>query len=479
MLPKRAWHWGLLLMLLLSAGLLASVFRGKTHEVQLAAVERRPLVQALDEDGIVRSDVEILLAPQIGGRLARILVARGQRVRAGQLLAELELDEPLAAVEQLQAQERAAVHALQQARNQLQLTRERSAAELQVAAAGVVLSRAQKGKVEAGVRPEQVQALESAVQRARLRAAETERDLARRRDLYNNGAVSRADFESYESASKTAALQLREASARLTEARRGAVTQDREVAQAEVQRAEAGYQSAAASGLQVDVSAQTVGEAESRLQAVRAQVRQAQVKLEQGRIRAPRPGVVEWEELEPGEMVNPGQTVLRLVEPSRVYVELLLDEGDRAQSKPGAEVSVTSDAYPGQSFQGKLEAIESQAFLKRQLRNSPTQDEDRVFRARVRVENARDKLFPGMSVFAQVILARRDAVLVVPRQACINREAQWIVYRFNNGRAERRVIETGQKDSAQVEVVKGLQEGDRVVLNPGAVADGALLREQQ
>lgn len=479
MLPKRAWHWGLLLMLLLSAGLVAWLLRGKPHDVQLAAVERRPLVQALDEDGIVRSDVEILLAPQLGGRLARILVARGQRVRAGQLLAELELAEPLAALQQLQAQERAAVHAVEQARRQLQLTRQRSAAELELAAAGVVLSRAQRGKVEAGVRPEQVQALESAFQRARLRAAETERDLSRRRDLFNNGAVSRADYESFESASKTAALQLREATARLAEARRGAVVEDRQVAQADVQRAEAGYQSAAASGLQVDVSAETVGEAESRLEAVRAQVRQAQVRVEQGRLRAPRPGVVEWEEFEPGEMVNPGQTVLRLVEPSRLYVELLLDEGDRAQTRPGAEVSVTSDAYPGQSFRGKLEAIESQAFLKRQLRNSPTQDEDRVFRARVRVDGAKDKLFPGMSVFAQVILSRRDAVLVVPRQACINREAQWIVYRYQNGRAQRRVIETGQKDSVQVEVVKGLDEGDRVVLNPGALADGALLREQK
>lgn len=109
-------------------------------------------------------------------------------------------------------------------------------------------------------------------------------------------------------------------------------------------------------------------------------------------------------------------------------MELLLDEGNRAQARLGAPVLVTSDAYPGETFAGKLQAIEAQAFLKRQLRNNPTQDEDRVFRARVKLDGGVDKLFPGMSVFAQVVLAERGQVLTIPRQACINREGQWVVF---------------------------------------------------
>lgn len=410
-----------------------------------------------------------------GGRLQRILVARGSRVREGQLLAELDLTELRSALQQLQAQERAAGQSLEQARRQLALARERSAADLQAAAAGVTVSEAQRQKLEAGVRREQIEALEATKERARVRLQETERDLRRRRMLFANGAVSRADLETFESARRNAELQLQEVQARLSEARRGPVVEDRQLARAEVVRAQAGYRTASAQSLQVDVAEAALHEAEERLQSVRAQVRQAETKIEQAQIRAPRAGVVEWEELEPGEMVNPGQTVLRLVDPQRLYIELLLDEGDRAQARVGAPVTVTSDAYPGEEFHGRLEAIEAQAFLKRQLRNTPTQDEDRVFRSRVRLDNATGKLFPGMSVFAQVVLSRRNDVLVVPRQACINREGEWIVYRYANGRAERKTIETGQKDIAQIEVLKGLQVGDQVVLNPGTLQDGARL----
>ena len=448
------------------------MFWPQARAVDLVKVERHRLAQVLDEDGVVRSWVEVSVASQVQGRLRRIAVERGAQVSKGELLAEIDGAEQRAALDQLLAQERAAVHAVEQSRQQAGLTRQRLNAELGVARAGLQLAQAQRGKVEAGPRPEQRAAVRAVYERAQQRLQEARRDLQRRQFLFNEGATSRSDFENFQAQFRNAESALREAEARWKETQRGAVVQDRQVAEAEVERSQASLAASAAQQRQSEVAEAAAAEAEERLRAVSAQVRQARTRLEQLQLRSPAAGVVEWEQFEGGELVTPGQVILRVSDPRRLYVELLLNEGDRAQARLGAGVQVTSDAYPGQTFVGKLKAIESQAFLKRELRNSPTQDEDRVFRARVQLDGGAGKLYPGMSVFAQVILAERQDVLTIPRGACINREGQWIVFTVESGRAHRRVVEIGQKDNTQLEITKGLSEGDRLVANPGSMVDG-------
>lgn len=469
----------IVLVLALVGALLAWILWPSAKPVQIALVERRSLNQALDEDGLVRSWVEVNVAPQIGGRLTKIYVERGHKAEKGQLLAELDGAEQRAALEQLRAQELAAVQNVAAAQRQLRLTDAKVRAELDVAAAGVKLARAQQEKLEAGPRREQKAALRAVYQRARLRLDEAKRDYQRRQALFQQGAVSRTDLESYQAGYNTALYALREAESRWTEAERGPVESERRVAHAEVERSAAALRSGAAQLGQAEVAEASLQEAAQRLEATRAQVRQAEEKLRQLKLVAPVAGVVEWEDVEPGEIVTPGQIVLRLCDPQRIYVELLLDEGDRAHARIGAPVEITSDAYAGQTFEGQLEAIETQAFLKRQVRNSPTQDEDRVFRSRVKLKGGEGKLFPGMSVFAQVILGQRQQVLTIPRQACINREGQWVVFTLEGSHARRQVIEVGQKDNTSVEVLKGLQEGQQVLLNPGSLSDGASVRVEK
>ncbi|MBS2040792.1 efflux RND transporter periplasmic adaptor subunit [bacterium] len=470
-------HWVLLALFCLGLAL-AWWLWPRAKPVDLLTVERRRLAQVLDEDGVVRSWVEVSVASQVQGRLKRLAVARGEKVAAGQLLAELDGAEQRATLDQLLAQERAAARGLQQSLVQADLTRRRVQAELDVARAGVQVAQAQQNKLEAGPRSEQRLAVKAVYDRARQRIQETRRDLQRRQYLFDQGATSRSDLENFQAAQRNAESALREAEARWREVETGPVSQDRRVARAEVARSEANLQASSAGLGQAEVAQAAAAEAGERLEAVRAQVRQARTRLEQLQLRSPAAGVVEFEQVEVGELVSPGQVVLRISDPGRIYVELLLDEGDRAQARLGAGVQITSDAYPGQVFPGTLKAIESQAFLKRELRNSPTQDEDRVFRARVAFKPgvAAGMLFPGMSVFAQVVLAERNDVLTIPRGACINREGDWVVFKAEGGRARRQVVEIGQKDNSQIEITKGLARGDRILANPGGAVEGMLIR---
>lgn len=470
-------RWLLLALLLLGLAL-AWWLWPRSKPVDLLSVERRRLAQVLDEDGVVRSWVEVNVASQVQGRLKKLAVTRGQKVRPGQLLAELDGAEQQAALQQLVAQERAAVRAVQQSQAQAELTRRRVEAELNVAQAGVQVAEAQQSKLEAGPRAEQRAAVKAVYDRARQRLQEARRDLQRRQYLFDEGATSRSDLENFLAAQRNAESAWREAEARWREAQRGPVSQDRGVARAEVARSQASLRASSAGLGQAEVARAAAEEAAERLEAVRAQVEQGRARLEQLQLRSPAAGVVEFEQFEVGELVSPGQVVLRISDPGRIYVELLLDEGDRAQARAGASVQVTSDAYPGQNFPGTLKAVESQAFLKRELRNSPTQDEDRVFRSRVAFLPgvAVGKLFPGMSVFAQVVLAERNDVLTIPRSACINREGDWVVFKAEAGRARRQVVEIGQKDNTQIEITKGLSQGDRILANPGGAVDGMAIR---
>ncbi|MFN8607752.1 MAG: efflux RND transporter periplasmic adaptor subunit [Vulcanimicrobiota bacterium] len=468
----------ILLGLLLLGLVLAWWMWPRARSVELITVERGRLARVLDEDGVVRSWVDVSVASQVQGRLQRLAVSRGEKVRPGQLLAELDATEQRAGLEQLLSQERAAARGLEQSLAQLELTRRRTEAELEVARTGLEAARVQQSKLEAGPRAEQRAAVKAVYDRAFQRLQEARRDLKRRQYLFDEGATSRTDLENFQAAQRSADSAWREAEARWQEVQRGPVSQDRSLARVEVTRSQATLRASSAGLGQTEVARAAAAEAGERLEAVRAQVRQARARLDQLQLRSPVAGVVEFEQLEVGELVNPGQVILRISDPARIYVELLLDEGDRAQARPGATVQVTSDAYPGKVFEGSLKAIESQAFLKRELRNSPTQDEDRVFRARVAFAHGvgLSQLFPGMSVFAQVVLAERNSVLTIPRGACINREGLWVVFKAENGRARRQVVEIGQKDNSQIEITSGLTQGDRILANPGAASDGMAIR---
>ena len=471
------WLGGIAVLVVLALVGLLVALGSRVKPVEVAQAKVQSLSRSLDEDGLVRSQIEVNLACQAGGRLAQIYVKNGQRVSQGQLLAELENGEQKAALEQLQAQERGSLAALQAARQQVQLQTGRSRAELQVAQAGVQLARAQANQLLTSPRQEQREVLLAAERRAHIRWKEAERDFRRRQELFREGAVSRSDLESYESAQRNALYSWQEVRARWQEGQRGPIPSERRAALAEVDRSRANLQLSSAQQGQIEISAWQAQEAGEHYQSLRSQVEQAQEKLRQTRIYSPRAGVVEWDEIQPGEVVTPGQLVLRLIDPKQIYIELLLDEADRAQARLKTPVKITCDAHPGKEFAGQLDFIESQAFLKREVRNSPTQDEDRVFRSRVSLTpEALGQLYPGMSVFAQVILEERTSVLTVPRSACVNREGEWVIYREIGGRAQRRVVEIGQRDNVSVEVLKGLQEGDWVVLNPGTLADGARLR---
>jgi Cu(I)/Ag(I) efflux system membrane fusion protein len=168
---------------------------------------------------------------------------------------------------------------------------------------------------------------------------------------------------------------------------------------------------------------------------------------------APLGGVVTELMVSEGATVMPGMTLMRLQGTGSVWAEGQVPESQVAQLKPGAEVSATSPAAPGQTFTGRLQAL------------LPSVDPaTRTIKARLELANPQGRLVPGM--FVQMRLANPDAgkVLLLPSDAVIHTGQRSVVMLAEgDGRFSPVEVRTGREADDQTEILQGLQAGQKVV----------------
>ncbi len=179
-------------------------------------------------------------------------------------------------------------------------------------------------------------------------------------------AWSRAQAQSARAAAVQAEVQFRRAASDLervrTLAAKGIVpAQQLDAAQAAFDAARAALDAArrqvAAAESQVTAYDAGVGAAEARLAAARAAVEQARLQLSYTVLTAPVSGWVGRRAVEPGELVQVGQTLLTLIPTRDVWVTANLKETELAQVRVGEPVEFTVDAYPGRRFRGHVESL--------------------------------------------------------------------------------------------------------------------------
>lgn len=176
---------------------------------------------------------------------------------------------------------------------------------------------------------------------------------------------------------------------------------------------------------------------------------------------APADGTIIRRDGEAGQYIGAGQAVFVLAccAPLRASVEV--DEEDINRIRVGQPVVLKAGAIPGQVFDGTVSEV------------TPKGDPvARSYRVRVKLA-APGALQTGMSVDANLIVAKRDRVLLLPSSAILD-HAVWIVA---NGRLRRHAVETGIRDGRRTEIVQGLDGDETVVVRPdGTLRDGQRAR---
>jgi membrane fusion protein (multidrug efflux system) len=249
--------------------------------------------------------------------------------------------------------------------------------------------------------------------RARLREAEanatrTARDLERMRELLAKDEVAQQQFDGAEAAAIAAAATVEAARSAIQEAEHA-----REQARNAVLQAQAELRAARTAPEQVAVTRSQAEAAAARLEQGQAVLRQARLNLSYATVRAPSAGVVSKKGVEPGQIVQPGQPLLALVDLDDIWVTANFKETQLEGVRPGQQVSIKVDAY-GRRYRGRVDSIAAATGARFSLlppENASGNYVKVVQRVPVKIvlEEGQDPehlLRPGMSVVPTVLLRK-------------------------------------------------------------------------
>jgi HlyD family secretion protein len=424
---KIAVGLGIALVLAGVVGFTVYQSRRNVVTVQTGKVQVQDLASVVSGSGEIKPKNYVNVSANAFGKITKLFVKEGAHVKKGQLLAQLENVQSSADVAATKASLGAA----------------RTDAIAAQAALNTAFAQLDHSKAEA--------------EGAKL-------DWLRAQGLYKDALIAKADYDARKAASDAA---------------------NAGVAQAEAQVAQA--------QAQLDSSHGRIGQTQATLRRV------ADV-LDKTYYFAPYDGLVTNLPVREGETVvigiqnSPGSTLMTIADMSVITAEVKVDETDIVNVKLGQPAEVTIDAIPNKTFKGTVTEIGNNAVVRSTGVSTSQQNiasqEAKDFKVVITVENPPDNLRPGLSTTAKVTTATRPNVLAIPIQALTMRRKSDLeeqkkgsvqaaapspsskqddkkeiqgVFVVRNKRAVFVPIETGVSGTTDIEVMKGLQQGDEIV----------------
>lgn len=201
------------------------------------------------------------------------------------------------------------------------------------------------------------------------------------------------------------------------------------------------------------LAAAALAEDGSAAQQARQRVEQARTALARTRIRAQLAGTVQTRNVEPGDLVRPGDTLLEIARADSREILLPLDEKHLAPLALGQPARIVADTWPERVLAARVSHI------------APAVDSARgTVDVRLELLEAADFLLQGMTVSVNIDTARRERALVVANDVLRRVDgAHAEVLRVQDGRVEAVAVRLGLRSGALSEVLDGLAEGDAVL----------------
>ena len=393
----RRWRWRILggaAVLVLAAVALRAFLGPKVPAWQ---VERSELVQRVVASGRVLAPARIQVGSVVVGRVTRVPVDKGDRVKPGDLLLQLDDAEARAAL----AQARAAVAQAAARLEQVEVVSVRVTAE--------------------------------ALRQAELRLSQAEVKLTRQRTLAEAGSVSRSDLDDAIQARDLAASQVESTRIQASAAASGA---DRRSVLAALEQARGAEQAAAA-------------------------------RLDNLSIRSPAAGVVTERDVEPGDVVQPGRSLLVVARDGPTQLSVLPDEKNLALLRLGQPATASADAFPDRTFPARVAYI------------APAVDLSRgTVEVKLDVENPPDFLRPDLTVSVNVETGRDPQARVLAAGAIRDPGASPWALVVRDGKASRQPVTLGIRGDGRVQVLTGLAPGEWVISPAAEVGPGRRVRTE-
>ncbi len=184
-----------------------------------------------------------------------------------------------------------------------------------------------------------------------------------------------------------------------------------------------------------------------------ADIADARIQLEKMKVLAPLSGYLTGLADTTEDTIVAQNTVIgQVVEYAQVITDLKIPNSQMPNIDRGQEVRITNYAFRDQTFVGRVSVMD------------PALDPaTRTFRIEVTIDNPGLVLRPGMFIKADIVVEQRADIIIIPRELVLSRQNRSLVFVEEEGRAQQRFIELGLTDDLMVEVVDGLEEGERLI----------------
>jgi multidrug efflux pump subunit AcrA (membrane-fusion protein) len=170
-----------------------------------------------------------------------------------------------------------------------------------------------------------------------------------------------------------------------------------------------------------------------------------------------------------GDSPWPGQGLINLPDLGEMIVEATVSEVDASKVDSGQQVIVSLDAVPDRTYPG---VVTKKSTLARRKDQS---SKINVFDVEVAMLEKDDQVKPGMSASCRVVQDRVEDVVKVPLEAVFEKSGKTLVYLENK---DKREIEVGRRNDMEIEVLSGLEGGERICLVDPTLDEPGLPGEQ-
>jgi HlyD family secretion protein len=377
-----------------------------TYDIATDLVGRRDITEYITANGKIQPETEVKINPEISGEIVELYIEDGDEVKEGQLLLRIKPDLYVSA-------------------------RDRASAAVDASKANLANSRAQLAQVNAQYEQAQL-------------------SYERNKKLWEEGAISEADWESALSAYK--------------------------IAQANVESA-----------------IQGVAGAEFSIRSAVASLNEANEKLTKTSIYAPMSGTISALYVEKGQRVAgtelmTGTDLLNIADLSKMELLVEVNENDIVRVEEGDTAILEVDAYLDREFKGVVTQIANSAKTTGMSTDQVTNFDVKILILKESYQDLLGKgnskpFLPGMSASADIMTEKKSGVLSLPIQAVTTRldtldtadssdvkqitdKPKEIVYLYDSGKAVENEVKSGIQDNNFIEIKDGLKDSVEVIVAP-------------
>lgn len=443
----------------------ARIVTDPTTFVTVEPAKTEDVPNYLNLTGQITTSEDVTVGAKNAGRIVAVYVKDGDQVSAGQAVALQETADAMSRVSQAQAGVNSARASLEQAKIDRDTAPARTSAAVRASQARVAQAKSQLAKLLNGAREEDRRSAEIAVERAKSDLDLAEKNLARQRNLYKEGAVALTEVEQAENKQANALAAYKSALEQLRVARDASRPEDIEAARESLRQAEEQLKSDQATKKSDPLYEQRVQAAQANYQSALDSLALARQALADMTLRAPVSGRVSGRPLQPGAYAGPGTAVAHVIGAGGAYFDAQIPEVDVAKIKPGQQVDVTISAVGDAKFAGTVRSVDPLA-----------SSVGRIYSARVELADPSNSLKPGMYASGQLLLGVDTAAVTVPTAAILTDGAANRVFVMNGEKAKRVDVKVVRGFGLR-SIVTGVSPGDQVIVRgQSTLVDGSAVK---